>query len=185
MSRGRVREGSIVLVTGASGGVGTAAIRIAKHLGATVHAVTSTPWVDRVRELGADAVYDRTDTSADWGKAIWKATGKRGVDVVLDSVGAATFTQNVRTLAKGGRMVVYGATTGPKGEVDIRLLFWRQLEILGTTMSNQDEFRSVMDLVFRGPLDPVVDVVWPLDRARDAHERLEAGEAFGSIVLVP
>lgn len=185
VSRGRVREGSSVLVTGASGGVGTAAIRIAKHLGATVHAVTSTPWVERVRELGADAVYDRTDPDIDWGKAIWKATGKRGVDVVLDSVGAATFTQNVRTLAKGGRMVVYGATTGPKGEVDIRLLFWRQLEILGTTMSNQDEFRSVMDLIFHGPLDPVVDVAWPLDRAREAHERLESGEAFGSIVLVP
>lgn len=185
VTRGRVREGHTVLITGASGGVATAAIQIAKHLGATVHAVTSTPWVDRVLELGADAVYDRTDGSADYGKEVWRATGKRGVDVVFDSVGEATFTRNVRTLAKAGRMVVYGGTTGPKGEVDLRLLFWRQLEILGTTMSNQNEFRAAMDRVFGGDLAPVVDVVWPLDRAREAHERLEAAEAFGNIVLVP
>jgi NADPH:quinone reductase-like Zn-dependent oxidoreductase len=185
VTRGRVREGSSVLITGASGGVGTAAIRIAKHLGATVYAVTSSPWVDRVRELGADAVYDRTDESVDYGKELWKATGKRGVDVVLDSVGEAGFKAHSRALAKGGRLVVYGATTGARAEVDLRLLFWKQLEILGTTMSNQEEFRAVMELVFRGSLDPVVDVAWPLDRARDAHERLEAGEAFGSIVLVP
>lgn len=185
VTRGRLREGDTVLITGASGGVATAAIRIAKHLGATVHAVTSTPWVERVRALGADTVHDRTDESVDYGREVWKATGKRGVDVVLDSVGEATFQRNVRTLAKRGRMVVYGATTGPRGEVDLRLLFWRQMEILGTTMANQEEFRTVMDRVFGGELEPVVDVVWPLDRARDAHERLEAGEAFGNIVLTP
>ncbi len=145
--------------------------------------MTSTPHVERVEALGADAVYDRTTT--DYGREVWRATEKRGVDVVLDSVGQATFTQNVRTLARKGRMVVYGATTGPTGEVDLRLLFWRQLEILGTTMATQAEFRAVMDRVFDGELRPVVDVVWPLERARDAHERLEAGEAFGTIVLTP
>ncbi len=185
VTRGRVREGSTVLITGASGGVATAAIQIAKDLGATVHAVTSSPWVERVRELGADAVYDRTAEGADYGKEVWQATGKRGVDVVFDSVGEATFERNVRALGKGGRMVVYGATTGPQGSIDLRLLFWRQLEILGTTMSNQEEFRAVMDRVFGGGLEPVTDVVWPLDRAREAHERLESGEAFGKIVLVP
>jgi NADPH:quinone reductase-like Zn-dependent oxidoreductase len=185
VTRGRLEEGNTVLITGASGGVATAAIRIAKHLGATVHAVTSAPWVERVRELGADVVHDRTDESVDWGREIWEATGKRGVDVILDSVGEATFRQNVRTLAKAGRLVVYGATTGAEGSLDIRLLFWKQLEILGTTMATDDEFRAVMDLVFSGHLEPVVDVAWPLDRARDAHERLEAGEAFGNIVLVP
>ena len=185
VTRGRLREGDTVLITGASGGVATAAIQIARHLGATVHAVTSAPWVDRARDLGAHHVYDRTDEAVDYGKEVWKATEKRGVDVVLDSVGEATFTRNVRTLAKKGRMVVYGATTGPKGEIDLRLLFWRQLEILGTTMSDQTEFQNVMDRVFRGDLAPVVDVAWPLERARDAHARLEAGEAFGNIVLVP
>jgi NADPH:quinone reductase-like Zn-dependent oxidoreductase len=183
VTRARLRDGETVLVTGASGGVATAAVQIAKRLGARVYAVTSTPWVDRVHELGADVVYDRTEP--DYGKALWDATGKRGVDVVFDAVGSATFRQNVRSLGRRGRMVVYGATTGATGEVDIRLMFWKQLEILGTTMSNQTEFREVMDRVFHGELTPVVDVAWPLDRAREAHERLEAGEAFGKIVLRP
>jgi NADPH:quinone reductase-like Zn-dependent oxidoreductase len=185
VTRGRVRAGDTVLITGASGGVATAAIQIAKQLDASVHAVTSTPFMDRVAALGADAVYDRTRDDQDYGRAIWSATGKRGVDVVFDSVGEATFERNVRALAKKGRMVVYGATTGPRGVVDLRLLFWRQLEIMGTTMSGQEEFRAVMDRVFSGELAPVVDVVWPLDRARAAHERLESAGAFGNIVLTP
>lgn len=183
VTRGRLGDGDSVLITGASGGVGTAAIQIAKHLGARVFAVTSTPFVDRVLDLGADAVYDRTDPDVDYGKEVWKATGKRGVDVVFDSVGQATFQQNARALARAGRLVVYGATTGPEGQVDIRLLFWRQLEILGTTMSNQREFREAMELVMDGSLEPVVDSVFTLDEAADAHRRLEGGEAFGSIVL--
>jgi NADPH:quinone reductase-like Zn-dependent oxidoreductase len=182
-TRARLRPGESVLVTGASGGVATAAIQIAKRLGAVVYAVTSAPWVERVYGLGADAVFDRT--VSDYSREIWQATGKRGVDVVFDSVGEATFQQNLRSLARAGRLVAYGATTGPKGEADIRLVFWKQLEILGTTMSNQAEFREVMDRVFRGELEPVVDVVWPLDRAAEAHARLEAGEAFGKIVLEP
>lgn len=185
VTRGRVAEGDAVLVTGASGGVGTAAIAIAKQLGAKVYAVTSEPWVERVRELGADAVWDRTDPDTDYARQLWQATGKRGVDVVFDSVGEGTFQQNLRSLAKGGRLVVYGATTGPAGEVDIRLVFWRQLEIVGTTMSNQAEFRAVMDRVLDGTLQPVVDRVFPLEEAAAAHERLEAGEAFGSIILTP
>lgn len=183
VTRARLAEGETVLITGASGGVATAAIQIAKRLGATVFAVTSTPWVERVYGLGADVVFDRT--TSDYAKEVWQATHKRGVDVVFDSVGEATFRQNVRSLARAGRLVVYGATTGPKGEADIRLLFWKQLEILGTTMSNQAEFRAVIDRVFRGELAPVVDVAWPLERAAEAHERLEAGAVFGKIVLVP
>ena len=185
VTRGRLGDGDTVLVTGASGGVGTAAVQIAKHRGARVYAVTSTPWVDRVRALGADVVYDRTDPEVDYGRQVWAATGKRGVDVVFDSVGEATFKQNVRTLARAGRMVVYGATTGPRGEIDIRLLFWRQLEILGTTMANQEEFRQVMGLILDGELTPIVDAVFDLDEAAEAHHRLEAGDAFGSIVITP
>jgi NADPH:quinone reductase-like Zn-dependent oxidoreductase len=183
VTRARLKAGDTVLVTGGSGGVATAAIQIAKAVGARVYAVTSSPWVERVRALGADVVYDRNEV--DYSKEIWKATEKRGVDIVFDSVGESTFARNVRALARLGRLVVYGATTGPTAEADIRLVFWKQLEILGTTMSNQAEFREVMDRVFRGELKPVVDVAWPLDRAADAHARLEAGEAFGNIVLVP
>ena len=183
VSRARVQPEETVLVTGASGGVATAAVQIAKHLGARVHAVTSSPWVERVKELGADVVYDRNEV--EYSKEIWRDTGKRGVDVIFDSVGQATFHDNIRALAKKGRMVVYGATTGPKAELDLRLMFWKQIEVMGTTMSNQKEFADVLNLVFSGRLSPVTDVVWPLDRAREAHERLEAGDAFGNIVLVP
>jgi NADPH:quinone reductase-like Zn-dependent oxidoreductase len=182
-TRARLRPGESALITAASGGVGTAAVQVAKHLGAKVYAVTSSPWLERIRELGADVVFDRADP--DWSKALWQATSRRGVDVVFDSVGEAMFRQNMRSLGRLGRMVVYGATTGATGEVDVRLMFWKQLEVLGTTMANQAEFREVMDLLLRRELEPVVDVAWPLDRAREAHERLEAGEAFGNIVLVP
>lgn len=183
MGRGRLRPGESVLVTGASGGVATAAVQIARLQGARVFAVTSAEHVEAVGALGADAVYDRA--AADFSREVWKDTDKRGVDVVFDSVGEATFGGCVRALAKGGRLVVYGATTGPNATLNIRQAFWKQLEVIGTTMSNRREFDQVMRLVLSGRLEPVVDVAWPLDRARDAHERLESGVAFGNVVLMP
>ena len=183
MTRARLTTGDTVLITGASGGVATAAIQVAQHAGARVYAVTTVDNVERVRALGADVVYDREQV--DYSKEVWADTGKRGVDIVFDSVGEVTWRQNVRTAARLGRIVVYGGTTGPHLETDARLLFWKQLEIIGTTMSNRREFAAVMKLVFSGVLHPVIDVVWPLERIRDAHERLEAGAHFGKIVLVP
>jgi len=183
VTRGRLVAGESVLITGASGGVATAAIQIAGHLGATVHAVTSTPHVDRVRALGAHVVYDRT--AEDFSRAIWRDTGKRGVDVVLDSVGEAVWEGCVRCLSRGGRLVSYGATTGPRAVTDIRVLFWKQIDILGSTMSNRAEFEAAMRAVFEGPLEPVVARTLPLSEARAAHEALEAGEVFGKLVLVP
>jgi NADPH:quinone reductase-like Zn-dependent oxidoreductase len=180
-TRARLRAGQSVLVTGASGGVATAAIQIAKHLGARVCAVTTTDNLDRVRALGADLVYDRT--RGDYAREVWRDTNKRGVDVVLDSVGSATWASNLRSLARLGRLVVYGATSGPLVETDLRAVFWKQLEIIGTTMSSPVEFREVMDLVFSGKLEPVVDTVLPLSETRAAHERLEKGEQFGKIVI--
>src|SRR5262245_1632898 len=182
-TRARLQTGESVLITGASGGVATAAIQIAKYLGARVFAVTTTEKVERVRALGADVVYDRAQV--DYAKQLWQDTRKRGVDVVLDSVGAQTWQANLRCLARAGRLVVYGATTGPAVETDLRVVFWKQLEILGTTMSTHREFREVMDLVFSDKLQPVIDRVLPLSEARAAHERLEAGEQFGKIVLQP
>lgn len=184
IGRAGVRAGEDVLVTGASGGVATAAIQIARLAGARVFAVTSgAEKMERVRALGADVVYDRTEV--DFSREVWKDTGRRGVDVVLDSVGEATWEGCLRALARKGRLVTYGATTGPDAVTNVRLVFWKQLEILGTTMSSVQEFESVMRLVLSGRLQPVVDVVWPLERAREAHERLEAGEQFGNIVLRP
>jgi NADPH:quinone reductase-like Zn-dependent oxidoreductase len=181
-SKARVRPGSTVLVTGASGGVSTAAIQIAKHLGARVYALTTAENIERVKSLGANVVYDRNEV--DFSRQIWKDTDKRGVDVVIDSVGEAIWPSCVRALARGGRLVVYGATTGFRAELDLRVVFWKQIEVLGTTMSNRSEFEEVMRLVFSGALKPVVDTVMPLDQIRAAHERLEHGEQFGKIVLV-
>jgi NADPH:quinone reductase-like Zn-dependent oxidoreductase len=184
VGRGRLEAGESLLVTGASGGVSTAAIQIAKHIGATVFAVTSGPEkTARARELGADHVIDRLES--DFSKEVWKATDKRGVDLAFDSVGEAVWPDLLRSLARGGRLVTYGATTGAAGRVEIRLTFWKQLQIIGTTMSSVSEFDAVMSLVFEKKLKPVIDVVWPLEDAHEAHRRLEAGDQFGKIVLTP
>lgn len=181
-TQGGLRRGESVLITGASGGVGSAAVQIARFLGAHVFAFTTSEQLERVRALGAERVYDRQDP--EHAKALWTDTGKRGVDLILDSVGVATWKQNVRNLARAGRLVVYGATTGAIVETDLRQLFWKQFEIIGTTMSTHAEFREVMELVFTGSLEPVVDIVLPLTEARAAHERLEAGAQFGKIILL-
>ncbi len=182
MTRGRLRKGDRVLITGASGGVSTMAVQFAVEAGAEVFAVTSGEEnVRRVRALGAHHVLDRK--AADWGREIHGLTRKRGVDLCLDSVGEAIWPQLLRALAVGGRLVSFGATTGPAGKVDIRLLFWRQLSILGSTMGTPAEFRAAMDTVFRGAATPPIHAVLPLHEARRAHELLEAGEVFGKLVL--
>lgn len=183
-SRARLRAGEDVLVLGASGGTAIAAVQSAIDLGARVFAVTSgTANVERLRALGATFVYDRS--TEDWSKAVFADTGKRGVDVVVENVGEATWKGSMRALAQGGRLVTYGGTTGPKVEIDLRVMFWKQLSVLGTTMASKAEFEAMLDAVFTGRLRPVIDTVMPLDQAREAHERLEAGGQFGKIVLVP
>ena len=137
----------------------------------------------RLRDLGADVVIDRLEQ--DFAKEVRSVTEKRGVDMILDSIGESIWPDLMRTLARNGRLVTYGATTGPVGQIDIRLAFWKQLQVIGTTMSSRAEFEEVMSLVFRKELEPVIDVVWPLEKAREAHLRLEAGEQFGKIVLTP
>ncbi len=183
MSRGALRAGERVLVTGASGGVSTMAIQFAKAAGAEVFALTSPDWAEQVQALGADRVFDRTDAA--WGKEVYLASGKRGVDLCLDSVGQAIWERLVRALAVGGRLVSFGATTGPVGDVDIRLLFWRQLSILGSTMGTPAEFREAMGQVFAGVATPPVHRVFPLEETRAAHELLEAGGVFGKVVVKP
>jgi NADPH:quinone reductase-like Zn-dependent oxidoreductase len=183
-SRARLHPGEDVLVLGASGGTAIAAVQIALDLGARVFAVTSgAANVERLRALGAAYVYDRE--MEDWSKAIHADTGKRGVDVVVENVGEATWKGSVRALAQGGRLVTYGGTTGPKVEIDLRVMFWKQLSVLGTTMASKAEFEAMLDAVFSGRLRPVIDTVMPLAQTREAHERLEAGGQFGKIILVP
>ncbi|MDC0160199.1 zinc-binding dehydrogenase [Gemmatimonadales bacterium] len=184
MTRGRLKLGETVLITGASGGVGTAAIQIARRSGAKVFAVTGgVENVARIQALGADVVYDRFETS--FSREIWRDTSKRGVDVVFDTVGEETWPDCLRALSRGGRLVTAGATTGSRGATDVGLVFWKQLEILGSTMGTPAEFRKVMRLVFEGVFDPVIQEVMPLKDARRAHETLEEGNVFGKLVLVP
>jgi NADPH:quinone reductase-like Zn-dependent oxidoreductase len=184
VSRARLRPGEDVLVIGASGGTALAAVQIARVMGARVFAVTQgAANVQRVRELGADVVYDRATT--DWSRAVHADTGKRGVDVVVENVGAATWSGSLRALTRGGRLVTYGATAGPKVELDLRSVFWKQIEVIGTTMASRSEFEDMLRVVFAGRIRPVIDTVMPLDQAREAHGRLEAGGQFGKIILVP
>jgi NADPH:quinone reductase-like Zn-dependent oxidoreductase len=173
-----------VLITGASGGVGTAAVQIAARAGAKVYAVSGGP--DKVRlvqKLGAHVVYDRHQV--DFSREVWRDTKKKGVQLVLDTVGEAVWPSCLRALAPCGRLVTSGATTGSRGVTEIRLVFWKQLSILGSTMGSPAEYRQVMRLVFEGALRPVVHEVLPLDETRRAHELLESGRASGKLVIVP
>ena len=184
VDRGALRPGERVLITGASGGVGTAAVAIALRAGATVHAVTSgSEKVRRLQEMGVHRVYDRQ--KVDFSRELWRDTGKRGVEVAYDTVGESVWAECLRSLAVGGRLVTSGATTGSRGVTEIRLVFWKQLSILGSTMGSPSEFRRVMGMVFSGDLVPIVHEEIPLEEARRAHEMLEAGEVFGKLVLVP
>jgi len=182
VTKAHVRPGEDVLILGAGSGVSTAAIQIAKLAGCTVLVTSSSEEkLRKAKELGADVLVNYK--AVPWSKAVWELTGKRGVDVVMDHVGTATFKDSLRSLRKGGRLLVPGATSGPIAELDIRYLYWRQLTIMGSTMSTQKEFEDVMKLVFMGRLKPVVDRVFPLQEARKAHEYLENGEQFGKVVL--
>jgi NADPH:quinone reductase-like Zn-dependent oxidoreductase len=182
LGRGRVRPGETVLIHGAGGGVAGAALEIAVLAGGRVFATTSgEEKAARLREAGAELVIDYT--KEDVGAVIRSATGKRGVDVVLDSVGEKTWMTSLQAAAKGGRIVTCGATTGPNPKEEIRLVFWRQLSILGSTMANDREFRTLLAAVASGRLTPRIDRVYPLEEAPDAYARLEEGKLHGKIVL--
>jgi NADPH:quinone reductase-like Zn-dependent oxidoreductase len=184
MSQARLRAGESILILGASGGAASAGIQIAKLAGAYVYAVTSSEEkAERARALGADQVIDRTKD--EFSKQVLQLTNRRGVDVVLENTGEKTWEGSLRALTRGGRLVTYGSTSGRSGNTIIPLVFWKQIQIMGSTMGTPDEFATVMRLVWEGKLRPVVDRVLPLDKIREAHEALEAGEQFGKIVLTP
>ncbi len=177
-----IKPSDDVLILGASGGVGSASIQIAKLVGANVIAVTSNKEkISYAKQLGADIVLNRK--SGDYWGELAALTNNRGVDVVVENVGAATWAHSLKSLVKGGRLVTYGRTTGHLAETDIRLIFWNQLRIIGSTMANQKEFSEVMHLIFQGKLRPVIDTVFPLEQARKAYQRLQDGEQFGKIVI--
>ncbi|MHA2080446.1 MAG: zinc-binding dehydrogenase [Candidatus Thorarchaeota archaeon] len=185
MSKARVKPGNDVLIIGIGGGVALAALQIAKLAGARVLVTSSSDEkLEKAFELGATIGINHR-TNPDFHKEVQVLTNRRGVDIVVDSVGEATWEKSLRSLTKGGRLVTCGATSGPNATTNVNLVFWKQLEILGSTMGSRSELLDVLKLVWGGQLKPVVDRVFPLSKAQDAHEILEKGDQFGKIVLNP
>jgi NADPH:quinone reductase-like Zn-dependent oxidoreductase len=182
MTRGGLRAGESVLIVGAGGGVNTASIQIAKLAGCTVYVVGSDEKkLALAQSLGADVLINRS--RVDWGREVFRLTGRRGADVVVDNVGAATMMTSLRAVRKGGRVLTVGNTSGPKYEIDNRYFFARHISLIGSTMSTRAEYATVMGLVFSGKLKPVIDSAFPLADIRAAHEKMERGDIAGKIVL--
>jgi zinc-binding alcohol dehydrogenase/oxidoreductase len=182
VSRARVGAGETVLVTGIGGGVATLALLIARHLGARVLVTSgSDAKLERARALGAEGGANYHDP--EWVEAIRQLAGEGGPDVAIDSAGGTTFAQLLDALKPGGRLVSYGATGGPAPATEVRRLYWKQLDLLGTTMGSPRDFAGMARLVAENPLTPVVDQIFPLAEAAAAHRRMEAAEQFGKIVL--
>lgn len=182
VTKGRVRPGDTVLILGIGGGVAIAALQIAKHSGARVFVTSgSDAKLDRARQLGADVLINHK--TSDFSKEVWTATEKRGVDVVIDDVGAATWPGSIRALARGGRLVTCGATSGPKPDEDIRRIFTKQITIYGSTMGSRHDWEQVSRLLAAGALKPVTDATFSLEEAAVAQQRMERAEQFGKLVL--
>ncbi len=177
------QTGDQLAVIGAGGGASTAVVQVAKLLGARVVVASRNGSKESAtRALGADD-FVLFDDEHPLDRVLWQASGKRGFDVIFDSVGAPTVPRSVRALARGGRIVVIGATAGPIVEVDVRTLFWRQASIRGSTMANAAEFSEVLSHLTAGRLRAVVDSARPLEEAVAAFERLAAPDLFGKVVL--
>jgi NADPH:quinone reductase-like Zn-dependent oxidoreductase len=182
VTRAGLREGEWVLVWGVGGGVATAALSIATALGARVLATSSSDdKLARATELGADAVVNHA--TGDVRAAAKEATGGAGIDVVVEHVGEATWATSLAVARQGGRVAVCGATTGPNPPANLHRIWWKQLTVVGSTMGGRADFEGAYELVKSGRARPVIDRVYPLSEIRAAHERLEAGEQMGKIVL--
>ncbi len=183
IKRGKLQAGESVLIIGAGGGVNTAAIQIARFAGAsTIYVVgSSEEKLARARELGADVTINRHKEN--WGKAVFKATHRQGVDMVIDNVGAATFTDSIRSLKKGGRLLTVGNTSGATFAIDNRLLFAKHISLIGSSMGTIQDYAEVMSLVFNGRLHPTIDTIYPLDDGLTALQRLQDGDVKGKLLL--
>jgi len=182
IQRGNLRPGETVLIIGASGGVNSACIQIAKLSGASVYVVGSGPDKLALAEsLGADFLIDRSKDE-NWSKSVFHLTHREGVDVVVDNVGT-TFPQSFRAAKRGGRILTVGNSGGPVFEIDNRYMFSKHLSLLGSTMGTRQDFAKVMDLVFAGKLKPVLDLDFPLQETASAQAYLESGKQMGKVTL--
>jgi NADPH:quinone reductase-like Zn-dependent oxidoreductase len=179
---GNCGPGARVLIIGIGGGVATGALLLAKAFGATVYVTSGHQWkLDRAAGLGADAAFNHRDGGIDaWAKEV---TGGDGVDLVIESVGQATWRQSIRSLAFGGAIAVCGATSGDNPQISIRELYQRHGRIVGAPLGGRPDFDDLMGLVFAGQIAPVVDSSFPLDRVEEAFHRLESGQQFGKVVV--
>lgn len=182
VTRARLRAGETVLIWGVGGGVSVTALQIAKLCGAWVIVTSSSDAkLEIARSLGADETLNHA--TEDVVKAVRRLTARRGVDVVVDNVGEATWERSLMVLARGGRLVTCGATTGPRVSVDARRLFWYQWTLLGSTMGSAEDYREVVNLLGQGRLRPVIDSTYTLDEAVDGFRRLEQGDQVGKITV--
>jgi len=180
VTRGRLRSGESVLLTGIGGGVASSALTLAKALGASVYVTSgSDEKIAKARAIGAIAGVNHSNP--DWPATFLKEVGRRP-DLVIDGAGGETFNRALDLLPPGGRMVAYGATRGPAETVEVRRIFWKQLDVLGTTMGTTADFEAMLAL-YAGGLHPVVDSIFPMSDAAGAHRRMEMGLQFGKIVL--
>jgi NADPH:quinone reductase-like Zn-dependent oxidoreductase len=181
-TRARLERGETVLIWGIGGGVGIAALQIVQLLGAqAIVTSSSNAKLEAARRLGAHAVLNHRES--DIAAEVRQLTGGRGADVVLDSVGEQSWPISLRSLRRGGRLVVCGATTGPMISLDLRRLFWHQWSILGSTLGSRREYAEILQWAHAGKLWPLVEQVVPLDQAGTALKRLERGEQMGKLVL--
>jgi NADPH:quinone reductase-like Zn-dependent oxidoreductase len=178
-----LRSGETVLVLAGGSGVGQAAIQLARLHGARVFATSGAAKMEATRALGAEQVFDHH--AGDFSRKVRELTASRGVDIVVEHVGEATWDRSVRCLARSGRLVTCGATTGHHAAIDLRHLFARQLSLLGSYMGRKSELLEAAPLFFAGKLTPAIDQVMPLAEVAAAHERLESARQFGKIVVTP
>ncbi|RKZ08608.1 hypothetical protein DRQ32_08965 [bacterium] len=182
ITKGELKAGQLVLITGIGGGVATAALAIARWLGCRIAVSSrSEAKLERVRQLGAE--FTILDSGQDWSRELRQWTGKRGVDMVVDTIGSPCFEPALRALAAGGAYVTAGSTAGPRATIELSRVFWNQLRILGSSMGSNAEFAEVMALYCAGVLRPEIDSVYPAREARAAWQRLEAQKQMGKIVL--
>lgn len=182
--RGRLQLGESILILGASGGVGTACVQLARLAGATVFAASSSAdKLERLRALGADELIDTS--KPDWGRELWQRTGKKGVDIVVDYSGQLTWPTSVRSLATGGRILTCGATSGYEAVTDLRYVWTREETIIGSNGWTRGGLLRLLELVRAGTIAPVIDRVVPLEGVREAEEAMERREVLGKVLVNP
>jgi NADPH:quinone reductase-like Zn-dependent oxidoreductase len=183
ITRGSVKAGESVLIIGAGGGVNTASIQIAKLAGCKVYVIgSSAEKCAQAQSLGADVVINRAD-DPQWSRTLYKLTNRQGVDVVVDNVGQATLQDSIRSVRRGGRILIVGNTSGYNAQIDTRFIFGKQITLIGSSMGPTQDFIKVMNLIFDGKLKPVIGAVLPLEEIQEGHRLLEEGTVFGKVVL--